>query len=360
VESVDQLTIRRSRRLGLTAIDEQKCYRGYTLFCAWIDGAVARLIDSLGETVHFWRLPYLPAFWSYLLPNGNLFSLGRTDNDGVVVVEPNWGEKGGILYEMDREGNVVWEHRDPYQHHDGRRTVSGGAIYLTVERVPNSIAAKVQGGIPGSDEHGMWADVIVEVDAAGNRVWEWHAHEHLDPEVYILPANVRRDEWTHGNTVVPVDDRSVMVSFRHLSTVAIIDKGTKKIRWKLGPDVVSGQHDPSILENGNVLVFDNGLSRRDTHATFSRVIEVDTQTNEIMWEYHDAPSTSFYSPFNGGARRLPNGNTHITESWYGRMFQVTRNGEVVWEYVNPDFFNGRMNVVFRSTHYSREEVAHLL
>lgn len=38
----------------------------------------------------------------------------------------------------------------------------------------------------------------------------------------------------------------------------------------------------------------------------------------------------------GGAQRLENGNTLITESDNGRAFEVTRAGEIVWDYYNTD------------------------
>lgn len=44
---------------------------------------------------------------------------------------------------------------------------------------------------------------------------------------------------------------------------------------------------------------------------------------------------SFHSPFISGAHRMPNGNTFITEGATGRFFEVTPEGEKVWEYYNP-------------------------
>ena len=72
---------------------------------------------------------------------------------------------------------------------------------------------------------------------------------------------------------------------------------------------------------------------------------------------------SFFSPYISGARRLPNGNTLITEGNFGRIFQVTTEGEVVWEYINP-YFDARhdgmvANAVFRSTFYTAEELPRL-
>ena len=206
----------------------------------------------------------------------------------------------------------------------------------------------------------MWADVLVEVDAAGQRVWEWHAAEHLDPERDVLELGNSGHEWSHGNTIVPLDGERVLVSFRNISVVAIIDKPTGKIVWRLGDEVLAQQHDPNVLPNGNVLIFDNGASRRFLPQGFSRVIEVDPATNAIVWEYRDRPLLNFFSPNISGARRLPNGNTLVTEGRFGRLFQVTASKEVVWEYVSPHFVpgvNGEVsNAVFRATHYMPGEI----
>ena len=57
---------------------------------------------------------------------------------------------------------------------------------------------------------------------------------------------------------------------------------------------------------------------------------------------------------------MSNGNTLITEGNFGRIFQVTPEGKVVWEYINPYFPEGPegevSNAVFRATHYSAEEL----
>jgi hypothetical protein len=95
------------------------------------------------------------------------------------------------------------------------------------------------------------------------------------------------------------------------------------------------------------------------------VIEVDPATNAIVWEYQDNPPFNFFSPNISGARRLSNGNTLITEGRFGRMFQVTPEKHVVWEYVNPEFprnedeLVGESNAIFRATHYSASELPRL-
>jgi Arylsulfotransferase (ASST) len=113
------------------------------------------------------------------------------------------------------------------------------------------------------------------------------------------------------------------------------------------------------LPNGNLLLFDNGPHRLDHPMPFSRVIEVELATKQIVWRYQERRESNFFSPRISNAQRLPNGNTLICEGDFGRFFEVTRDGELVWEYVNPYFGEGPTgpnNRVFRAYRYSEEEI----
>jgi arylsulfotransferase ASST len=362
-QPVDVQTRRRTTRTGLTAFDESRACPGYVLFAPITSSGEVFLINLRGQIAHRWQLPYSPGLWGYLLPNGNLFYLGHLPDPAwkQLPFEPRF--MGGILLEVDWNGNIVWEHRDPFHHHDARRTSSGGAVYLAMEQVPSELVTKVQGGIPGTDERGMWADVIVEIDASGRRIWEWHAYEHLSPTADIITSNDPRVEWSHANTVVPLDGDRILLSCRNISTIGIIDKSTGMFTWKLGYDVLAQQHDPSLLNNGNILVFDNGVNPKSRIGGFSRVIEIEPANHQIVWEYRDTPVFNFFSPYISGARRLPNGNTLVTEGLFGRMFQVTPDKQVVWEYINPRFYadsDGVLsNRVFRASHYLPEDIPRL-
>ena len=54
-----------------------------------------------------------------------------------------------------------------------------------------------------------------------------------------------------------------------------------------------------------------------------------------MWEYRAPEPTDFYSGSRGSNQRLPNGNTLIADSDSGRAFEVTSEGEIVWDYAVP-------------------------
>jgi hypothetical protein len=364
--TVEQNTIRR-RGVGLRALDPCKAFPGFTLFAPITGSGQVYLIDLEGNVVHQWNLPYPPGAYGYLLPNGNLFYNGKT-RENIEGIP--WWFKGGIMLEADPSGNIVWEYRHPDHHHDARRLANGNTIVLATEPVPQALAAKVKGGLPGSElpGGGILADVVYEVTPSGAIVWTWHAYEHLDPETDVLTAHDKREEWTHANSVGELADANLILSFRNLSTVVIIDRGTGEIIWRLGCETLANQHYPHELPNGNVLIFDNGTYRPNIALNYSRVIEVDRKTKKIVWEYTDTPLHNFFSPYISGAQRLQNGNTLITEGNYGRLFEVTPKKEVVWEYVNPYFaaqqitcdrspaVQGEQNSIFRAFRYAPGQI----
>jgi hypothetical protein len=68
-------------------------------------------------------------------------------------------------------------------------------------------------------------------------------------------------------------------------------------------------------------------------------------TLELVWFY---TNPRFFSTNISGAQRLPNGNTLITAGAGGRMFEVTREGAIVWEYMYPLFGQNGANAVYRA------------
>jgi len=312
---------------------------GYTLFTP-MGGASAWLIDMQGHPVHCWDMVYPESggFNRRILPNGNLIYSGAD----LAGPKTESGSIDKVLLEADWDSNTVWEYRDPEQHHDFFRMENGNTMVLRFLNVPDDIARTVKGGIPGTERNGlMTADAFQEVNPAGEVVWEWLAYEHLDPEIDVICPICTRGQWLHTNSCFVLPNGDVMTTFHHLDTVAIIDKKSGDIKWRWGRGELAHPHSPTLLENGNILVFDNGQHRKATVQSFSRVLEVNPDTGQIVWEYKDNPPTRFYSTFGSGAQRLPNGNTLITESAGGRIFEVTPDKEKVWEFKSPFYFDDK-------------------
>lgn len=408
---------------GVTVYDPHKAYGGYTIFQAAEVGAL--LIDMNGREVQLWS--GLQGFPNKLLPGG--YVLGSTGQRN-----PRFGLQDQIdLVQVDWEGRIVWRFsqleyiRDPdeaprwvaRQHHDYQRAgnpvgyfapgqepvVEGGNTLLLVHE--NVRSAKVS-------EHTLLDDKIIEVNWDGKIIWEWRAHKHVDELGFDDDARkaLQRDpnlrpldtgsvgDWLHINSLSVLGpnrhyDRgdarfhpdNLIWGSREANIIAIVDKRSGKIAWRLGPDYASsaaleklgfiiGQHHPHLIPQGlpgagNLLVFDNGgwagygraragaptgqkVERRD----YSRVLEIDPITLEIVWQYTPAEAgfvipldaSRFYSPFISSAQRLPNGNTLITEGSDGRIFEVTAQHELVWEYISPYWGKARhnLNMVYRA------------
>jgi hypothetical protein len=115
-----------------------------------------------------------------------------------------------------------------------------------------------------------------------------------------------------------------------------------------------GQHDirwiaPGLPGAGHLMVFNNNAKSSD--GTHSAVWEWAPPTNpdgsyivpaegplgpaEPSWKYEAPDKKSFHSGFISGAHRLPGGNTIICSGADGRIFEVTREGKIVWEYWDP-------------------------
>jgi len=347
------MDIARRSKYSVTFYEPSKAYDGCTLFSVagrndvWI-------INMQGQIVHHWDLPYPAGEYGCLLSNGNLFYQGSVPIEEAPL--PTFGGIGGHLLEVDWDNNLVSKYDDLYHTHDAQRMENGNFMIVRYVPAPKSITSRVRGGIPGTEHEGtMWANVLREVDPnTGKVAWEWLAYEHLDPESDIICPSEQRIEWTHCNTVQILANGDILTSFRSINTIAIIDKKTGDIKWKWGPGELCHQHDPTMLDSGNILIFDNGAHRRSSGPSYSRVLEVNPKTNRIEWEYKDNPVYEFFSGVAGGCQRLPNGNTLITESCLGRIFEVTLSGELVWEFVNPFYSywqDQHQNFIYRAYRY---------
>jgi hypothetical protein len=137
----------------------------------------------------------------------------------------------------------------------------------------------------------------------------------------------------------------VLISLRQIDLLAVLDPRTKTIKWATRSGNWHFQHDPDVLPDGNVLIFDNRGD--DKNGGGSRVIEFDPRSLEIVWEYPGDSGERLYTSIYGSQQRLPNGNTLISESNNGRILEVTRDAEVVWEYKIPE----------RKINYKGDEIA---
>jgi len=358
------MSTKRRNQHCVTLYDPSRAYNGYTI--VWAEkGKDAWLIDMEGYIVHRWKMPGEAGLHGVLLPNGNFLASVLVPTDKKAGLTREASGLGGLLLEVDWDGNPVWKYKAPYQEHDFYRLDNGNTLYISWDpegQIPADIAAKIKGGLPGTERKGvMWGDVIREVNPAGEEVWKWFAYEHLDPELDALRPLESRELYTCLNSVFGLPNGDVLISSRHTDSIYIIDKATGDVKWRWGRGKIALQHDATMLDNGNILLFDNGAHREGFAPNYSRAVEVNPSTNKVVWEYKSDPPSDFYSTIMGGCQRLPNGNTLICEAFMGRVFEVTYEGEMVWEYILPsyhfadspgEYYKEWMNALFRAHRYA--------
>jgi hypothetical protein len=338
-----------SRPPGLTTHNPAYSFKGYTLLTP-IGGDSVYLIDLQGAVVHRWRFTDALPEYAYFTDRGTLLCRRiaplapdakfkpASEDDPPMPLEQRarlLPSNYRFLSEVDWDGNVLWEHEDPLLHHDFWHTRRDTFLVTRFVQMDKALSDRVRGaGRARRGHHAMLTDEILEINRAGEILWSVRLDEVLDPKLDPLGVLERRIEWTHTNSICESDDgERVMFSCKNANRVGIIDKASRQLTWRFGYPTTSGQHHARWLPNGNVHMFDNGTRREGL--PFSRVIEVDPASKAVVWEHQANPPFSLFSPHISSADRQPNGNTVICEGVSGRILEVTRRGETVWEWHNP-------------------------
>jgi hypothetical protein len=394
---------------GTTIYDPARAWNGFTVLSP-LDTQAALVIDMNGAVVKRWDDYNNSAGGpARVLPGGGIIAargarpprqesleLVQRDFDGDVV----WRLEGREAVQA-ANGETV---RALRQHHDWQRE-DFPAGYYSPDATPATVGARTLVLTHASHVVSAVADVmleddrLIEVSSDGEILWEWTAAEHIDELGFdeAARATIKRApgvnaargslDWLHINSATYVgpnrwfdagDQRfapnNVIISSRQASLIAIVGRDGS-IVWRIGPDFsqseemraigqVIGQHHAHVIPKGlpgagHVLVFDNGGSSGYGAASpialtgvgvfaraTSRVLEIDPVTLKVVWSY---ASPQFFSTNISSAQRLPNGNTLVTEGAPGRIFEVTEDRTIVWEYMNPLFAGPRRsNGVYRA------------
>jgi hypothetical protein len=361
-------------RSGVIVHDPERACAGYNVYCSRV-APEAYLMDMSGGIVHTWAYPPADAdVWDY--------AIMLKDGDLVVI------EKYTSLFRLDWNSNLVWRWKQPV-HHDVVQ-LDDGTFYVIWLGLRSHSGLIVR--FPS----------IVHLASDGGEIDRWSTYEHLDEikqaldrrsfldtildsmyaEGYTLdsikdiPGPVKTRKVKHGrklydyfhmNTISILPDTplgredprfkagNIMTCFRHVNQVVILEKDTKQILWAWGEGELQWPHHPTMLDNGNILIYDNGIHRK-----FTRILELNPVTKTVVWQYVGDPPESFYSEQKGSAQRLPNGNTFICDADNGRAFEVTMDGEIVWEWLNPALKDGRRVQVYRMLRLPPDAVEPLL
>ncbi len=362
------------------------------------------LVDMEGNLVNEWAFEGIP---TKMIPGGYVWgraslpeggrALALMDWDGNIVdnVNPEYGHH----HDFQIEGNPVG-----YYAPGAEMTAEGGkALILQRDNPDPNLTAHIC-------EWTLRDEVLWELDADGNVLWRWNGWEHLDQWGFddaardaimtFRTGKGQTQDWLHANSASwvgpnPWHDQgdlrfhpdNVIVSLRSVNISAIIARHdhpegqwvSGDVVWRVGPDYsadfpdhkvgqIIGQHHSHVIPQGlpgagNILIYDNGgragfgavvpgLARGmypNKLRDFSRVVEFNPVTMDLVWEYKQPQPTAdldgdgdikgaerkFYSINISGAQRLENGNTLICEGRSGRILEVTPAKDIVWEYISP-------------------------
>ncbi|MFP4083026.1 MAG: arylsulfotransferase family protein [Candidatus Aminicenantes bacterium] len=319
---------------GVTVHDKDLCFKGINLFN--YDGfQEAYLMDMSGITLHTWFYQNHPWHHVEMYENGDL--LGVVNN--VMLVKLDW------------DSHLIWKSEMRY-HHDVAISDNGDiyALIREVETIPHK-----------SENIPIINDCLVVLSSDGLIKKKISIYDLFGPEIpgkakqkiydYVQEQKEKKEnvpidpflnfdvfDVFHTNTVELItrdikglaNRGDVLICIRNVNTIAIIDVEKEQIVWRLQRVDVDWPHQPT-LNNGNILIFDNG-----SHRNYSRVININPLTGKKVWEYEADPKGSFFSVTRGGSQKLPNGNILITESNKARVFEITPEGKIVWEYFGTE------------------------
>jgi hypothetical protein len=292
-----------------------------------------------------------PAPGAFANPNGyaaKTWLLVHREPDAAKTghITTNYALEDDSVIEVDANGDIAWQW-NAWEHFAefGFDLVAKQGIQNVQVPVPESLG----GGFPESD----WQHVNA-VSLLGPNKWYEGGDERFHPDNLIMDGRSTNIIW---------------IVARHDHPQGLWKSGA--IVWKTGPDYgvgqlesrigqIIGQHTAHMIPAGlpgagNILVFDNGgLAGFGSllpglpgywptkFRGYSRALEFDPVTFEKVWEYTnetDERATGghrrFMSWFISSVQRLKNGNTLITEGHSGRVFEVSRAGEMVWEFISP-------------------------
>ena len=326
----------------------------YTLFTP-ISGTDTYLINEAGEIVYTWESEYKPGQSVYLLENGNLLRTIKVYQDEGF---PNGGAGGGVQ-EIAPDGEVVWEFiysdETNLQHHDVEAMPNGNNLLVAWERKTKQEV--IDAGRTSSTE--LFVDHVIEVNHDGEIVWEWHVWDHLD-QIDINYGS--HTDFNHINSIDYNEELDqILLSVHTFNEIWIIDHSTGDLLYRWGNPAaygegnlsdmqLYGQHDAQWIEagrpgEGNIIIFNNGR-------TYSSIVEITPDgSEEPVWTYVAENPTDFYGTHISGVERLANGNTLICEGPSGFFFEVTEEGEIVWEYQN-ELPLSQKNSVFKVRRYT--------
>jgi hypothetical protein len=257
----------------------------------------------------------------------------------------------GLILASDVCNNLAW-HTDlerPSFHHSIEKDAEG---YLWV---PSRMYPQT---FPGAGE-GFNDDTITKLSSDGEVLLRRSVSQILIDNGYrylIYGMDSFEEDPIHLNDIQPVNNDGpfwkkgdLFLSLRHQSMIMLYRPSTNEMIWnQQGP--WNMQHDVDILNDHQISVFDNNTNKTakgDKVMGHNQVMIYDFETNETTSPYKAALAMNdVKTPTQGRSEIYQNGDVFVEETDHGRLFRVTSDGEIVWQYVNRTRDGGLYHVTW--------------
>ena len=380
-------------------MNEPESFEGYTLFSppreryAYLADNQGRLAHAWPSPSSG---PLSGGPLARLLDNGNLLSTGNieSDPDGNIVWKFRFPQHHDLLKLPN--GNVLILSHDWISQEDAITLgANPDSFACSPVRVRGARVVEARPTGPESAEI-VWEwsvsdHLIQDFDPEKPNYGVVADHpERIDLNYALAEAPCEREgnrwsfiNWTHANALdYNAELDQIMITVRGFSEIWIIDHSAsdEEAAGSVGDDVGKGggllyrwgnprayragtpadqrlfwPHAAHWIPEGapgagNVLIFNNGNESPGFERGYSSVEEITLPSDgrnyrldagsaygpdEIVWTYAADPPESFYARLASNAQRLQNGNTLITDGPAWRIFEVTREGKTVWDFVFP-------------------------
>ncbi len=319
-------------RNGVVRYDRERAAPGLNLIASG-HAAEAVLLTMDGRELRRWALPLASAFPNLAQrPHSERLDFWRRvrllDDGSLLAIYEGLG-----MVKVDRASRLRWKRAGAF-HHDLDVAPDGTIWVLDRE-------GKVLPRI--NPKEGVLEDFVTHLAHNGRvleRISILRAFED-SPYARFLDVMPHAGDILHTNTLELLDGSladkvpafkagNLLISILQTSTLAVIDPETRQVVWALRGQWRK-QHQPTVLANDHLLLFDNVGIDRD----HSRALEIDPRQGDIVWQYAGTALEPLASRTLGSVQRLANGNTLITEAERGRAVEVTPDNQIVWEYHSP-------------------------
>ena len=313
---------------------------------------VVELVDLRNfEILHTWN-PDIDAF-NNLVEQVNEFKYLNRDgnNKRSMLMHPNLTDNGELLFgweaplrKIDACSNLVFQNTHDRFHHSIEIDIDGN-IWVPSHIYPQSLPIE-KVGRDIRDEGGFDDDAIVKLSPDGEILYEKSISQvFIDNGLEYLLFTVANNDPIHLNDIQPVDfdgeywkKGDVFLSLRHQSMVLLYRPSTNEIIWKgTGPFFL--QHDVDILDNHRISIFNNNskylAEGNDVVDGHNEVIIYDFKTNEYSSYHKDSLIENDVRTISEGRSQiLPNGDSFIEETNYGRTLYFNTDGSLRWTHAN--------------------------